>query len=273
MTSILAKRVATALVLGGGLLAGIWFLDSDWLALLLGALMTIGAWEWAGFIPMRSIATRGVYALAMAAVIFATWRYGRGDLATQLILVGGLAWWTASAWWISGPRWQLPRSVKAVAGFLVLVPAWAALVRLHMVPTLGIWLFLYVFALVAAADVGAYFSGRWLGRTRLAPAVSPGKTWEGLAGGLLVGAILAVVSGILLNVDVAVFLGASVFVVLVSVVGDLTESILKRQVGIKDSGRILPGHGGIMDRIDSLVAAAPVFVLALYFTGGFRWSG
>lgn len=273
MRSDLAKRIATAVVLGGGLLAGVWFLDTDWLALLLGALMTIAAWEWSGFVPLRSIPARGAYALAVAATLAAVWRYGFGDLVLQLILLAGLLIWTLSTWWITGPRWSLPRIAKAIAGFLVLVPAWAALVRLHMLPTFGVWLFLYVFVVVAAADVGAYFSGRRFGRTRLAPAVSPGKTWEGLAGGLLLAGVLAVTGGFWLGVNVWVFLAGSLFVVLVSVIGDLTESLLKRQVGIKDSGRILPGHGGVMDRIDSLVAAAPVFVLALHFTGGFRWSG
>jgi phosphatidate cytidylyltransferase len=156
-------------------------------------------------------------------------------------------------------------------GLLVLVPAWLALVVLQRQPG-GAWWVLYVFSLVWVADTGAYFAGKQFGRTKLAPKVSPGKSVEGLVGGLLATLMLALgvatqtdMAG---NVGVAVFVAVSMFTVLASVQGDLFESMIKRQRGIKDSSQILPGHGGLLDRIDSVTAAAPVFVACMFWLGG-----
>jgi phosphatidate cytidylyltransferase len=155
----------------------------------------------------------------------------------------------------------------AVAGFFVLVPSWLLLVRLHAEPARGAALAFMVLLVVWAADVGAFVVGRWRGRTKLAPAVSPGKTWEGVLGGLVAAGLATGVSASVLNLPVMPFVLLGAVTALVSVLGDLTTSMFKRNVGVKDSGHLLPGHGGVMDRIDSLTAAVPVFVLGLWLIG------
>ena len=164
----------------------------------------------------------------------------------------------------AGPR-RFPAALVAVAGVVSLVPAWLALSRVHAM-TPGPWPLVLVIALVVAADMGAYFTGRLLGRHRLVPRVSPGKTWEGLAGGLvaaLVVALVASVAGLPLPAGVV---PAALMVALISVLGDLTVSMFKRDAGLKHSGRLLPGHGGVLDRIDSFCSAAPAFALWMSMT-------
>src|SRR5690606_16951319 len=124
-----------------------------------------------------------------------------------------------------------------------------------------------------AADIGAYFSGKTFGRRKLAPQVSPGKSWEGLFGGLLTSLLITLAVGLYRGwpvTEMVLALAGAALVVLISVVGDLTESMFKRSSGIKDSSQLLPGHGGVMDRIDSLTAAIPVFALLLWMAG---WGG
>ena len=150
---------------------------------------------------------------------------------------------------------------------LVLIPAWLALVRLH---AQGPALMLFLLLLVVAADIGAYFAGRHFGRNKLAPRVSPGKTWEGVMGGVVGAAVVALVGVSIFHVSAAPFIGLSLVTVLASVVGDLTESLFKRHAGVKDSGSLLPGHGGVLDRVDSVTAAAPIFLVGLERLGLFR---
>src|SRR5690606_7006029 len=147
--------------------------------------------------------------------------------------------------------------------FFALLPPWAALAYLHGAGDDGPGLVLTVFAIVWSADSGAFFTGRALGRHKLAPAVSPGKTWEGVAGGVILAGVVAGAAGYLLELPVGALVAIGAATALVSVLGDLTASIAKRNIGVKDTGRLLPGHGGMLDRIDSLTAAAPAFVLGL----------
>ncbi|MGH8377042.1 MAG: phosphatidate cytidylyltransferase, partial [Pseudomonas sp.] len=155
---------------------------------------------------------------------------------------------------------------KLLIGFLILLPAWQGLVLLKQWQ-LGNWLIMAVMVLVWGADIGAYFSGKAFGKRKLAPQVSPGKSWEGLYGGLLLSLVITAVVAVHRDWSAANLLqglfGAAV-VVLASVVGDLTESMFKRRSGIKDSSNLLPGHGGVLDRIDSLTAAIPVFAVLLW---------
>ena len=158
------------------------------------------------------------------------------------------------------------RVFKSLLGILLLVSAWAALLRLHARPETGPKLVLFLMILIWVADSGAYFAGRKWGTSKLAPAVSPGKTWEGVYGALIACTLFAVASALLLHTTgarITAFVAVCIVTILFSIVGDLQESLLKRQVGIKDSGRLIPGHGGILDRIDSLIAAGPVFLLGL----------
>jgi len=151
-------------------------------------------------------------------------------------------------------------------GLLILLPAWQGLVFIKQLP-LGNWLIMAVMVLVWGADIGAYFSGKAFGKRKLAPQVSPGKSWEGVYGGLALSLVITAVVGLVrdwtLGQMILGLLGAAI-VVFISVVGDLTESMFKRQSGIKDSSNLLPGHGGVLDRIDSLTAAIPVFAVLLW---------
>jgi phosphatidate cytidylyltransferase len=159
------------------------------------------------------------------------------------------------------------RLAFAVQGLLVLVPAWFSFVVLRCYDPGGRWFVLALLLVVWAADASAYFAGRAFGRHRLAPGISPGKSWEGFVAGLAGAALAGAVAGIWSPVGPAVLAPLAAVAALVSVVGDLVESRLKRAAGAKDSGRLIPGHGGLLDRIDSLTAAAPMFALGLGLLG------
>ena len=154
-----------------------------------------------------------------------------------------------------------------MSGPLALIPAWLILSYMHGSSAYGPALSLSIFVIVWAADVGAYLVGRTIGRVKLAPEISPGKTWEGAIGGLIAATIAAALVATLLGLPLAVFVGVAAAATMLSVVGDLTVSMFKRYVGVKDSGRLLPGHGGILDRIDSLCAAVPLLYAGLWITG------
>lgn len=273
---MLGQRILTALVLLALLLPAVW-VGGLAFALLTLAFIAAAAWEWArlnGCAGAVAVICAVAVGLAGLLALLAGW-------ATQLPAVG---WWLVGALWVvggtvvlaAGPaawaRW--PRGVRLVLGLAALCAGWLALVQAR---ALGLNFLLSVFCLVWLADIAAYFGGRTFGRRKLAPSISPGKTWEGAWSGMLAVALLALawcgadarwnmgddmslyhrlhgqlgLAGLLL---VAVFLAA------MSIVGDLFESLVKRAVGAKDSSRLLPGHGGMLDRIDALL---PVFPLAL----------
>ncbi|NQD96639.1 phosphatidate cytidylyltransferase, partial [Pseudomonas sp. CrR25] len=189
------------------------------------------------------------------------------------VLALGVIWWgvatvlvlgypASSRYWAGGPG-------KLLIGLLILLPAWQGLVLFKQWP-LANALILAVMVLVWAADIGAYFSGKAFGKRKLAPQVSPGKSWEGLFGGLLTSLLITVAVGLYrgwIGSEFVLALAGAALVVLISVVGDLTESMFKRQSGVKDSSNLLPGHGGVLDRIDSLTAAVPVFAALLWLAG------
>jgi phosphatidate cytidylyltransferase len=132
---------------------------------------------------------------------------------------------------------------------------------------LGVEYLIFTLLIVWAADAGAYFAGKKFGRVKLAPAISPGKTWEGVVGGLLLVAALAAVIAVWQGVSIGVLLPFCLAVAAISIVGDLTVSMFKRTAGVKDSGSLFPGHGGVLDRVDSVAAAAPLFALGLGWLG------
>jgi phosphatidate cytidylyltransferase len=262
---LIRTRVITGVLLGVALIATVLFLPTPLMAAVLGVLWVIGAWEWAGLARLGATA-RLAYAGVCAAAMVGSLLWARGD-AALVILVIALAWWVlALAAVLSYPR-QFAMSTAGIVGFVVLVPSWFLLARLHADGPLGRELAMTVLAIVWAADVGAYTFGRWLGRVKLAPAVSPGKTWEGVSGGVLTAAAAAWAAAFWLGLPVGALVGIGVATALVSVVGDLAVSVFKRNVGLKDTGSLLPGHGGVMDRIDSLTAAIPVFVLGIRVAG------
>jgi phosphatidate cytidylyltransferase len=261
---VLKQRIATALVLVPVVAVMVLWLPTQALAGVLAVPALIGAWEWTAFMRLDAAGARLAFCAvllallgtaALLACVFEIWVVG--------VLEAALAWWLASALWLIKLRCSPPWALQGVAGVLTLAPAWLALVALHAERPAGPGLLLFLFALVWAADIGAYFFGRYFGRRRLAPAISPGKTWEGVIGGELAAVVLAVAGAFWFNQPLLGFVPLCALVVAFSVVGDLSESLFKRQVGLKDSGAIFPGHGGLLDRIDSLTAAAPTFVLGL----------
>ena len=262
---MLITRIITAIVLGAAVTAAVLLLPTSVAATVLGVLWIAGAWEWGG---MAKLTTRGrVVFVAVLLALMAATVAALGGLVTDAMLAVALIWWgVALIVVLSYPRKFAPSFVM-LAGALVLVPSWALLVGLHGGGEPGPALTMTVLAIVWAADVGAYAAGRLFGRVKLAPHVSPGKTWEGVSGGVVLAALAAWGAARLLGLPAPALVWLGIASALVSVLGDLTASMFKRNAGLKDSGRLLPGHGGVMDRIDSLTAAVPVFVLGLKLAG------
>lgn len=273
---MLRQRVVTALIMAGLFLAGIALLPLPWLALIFGVLIAMGAWEWSRLAGWSAPPARALYVLFIVAALVALYYYCQLGLAPRREQVQpflGLAclWWSLALLWVrsypgSAVFW---RSVpmRSLLGLLVLAPAWLSAVYLLSFPRGG-GLMVVLVLVVASADIGAYFCGRAWGRHKLAPVVSPAKTWEGFWGGVLACSVMALLLWTQLpNQQAHISLAAVVTVVvtmgLASVVGDLTVSMVKRESGVKDSGSLLPGHGGVLDRLDSICAAAPVFALGL----------
>lgn len=264
---MLKQRIITALILAPLALCGFFLLEGGSFALFIGAVVVLGGWEWARLSGFEAQSSRILYAVVVAALLFLL--YLLPDLAPWL-LVAALIWWLMATWLVltfpeSSAHWA-SAICKLVIGLLILLPAWQGLVLIKQMP-LGNWLILSVMILVWGADIGAYFSGKAFGKRKLAPKVSPGKSWEGLYGGLAACLLITVVVGVYRGWSLGEIIFALVsaaIVVLISVVGDLTESMFKRKSGVKDSSNLLPGHGGVLDRIDSLTAAIPVFALLLW---------
>lgn len=265
MSSALRQRVVTSLLLAALVLVILLGLPP---AAAVGAVMVAvaaGGWEWSGFAGIASRAGRIAYAAAVLLCVALAW------FAATPVLVALL--WCSAVWWLVATAWVVfapgtgGRWFAGMAGFVVLVPAALGLGKLAGLVPDGQLLVLFLLVLVAAADVGAYFGGRSFGRHKLAPRVSPNKTWEGFWSGVLAAAAAAAVGGWLLEKPLLPWVGVCIVVALASVVGDLVESMFKRQAGLKDSSSLLPGHGGVLDRLDSLSAAGPMFLLGLLLLG------
>lgn len=251
---------------------GVLVLPAEVFALLLGLLLVAGAWEWGHLVPLAGSVSRLFYCAAVAALMWLLWQVGL-SVAIGWLLALAVMWWLFALYWLTHPQLCVLAGAactgfKLLAGALVIVPAWAALVVLHASGPDGPMLTLGLMVMVWLADSGAYFAGRQWGRNKLAPLISPGKTREGAYGGLLASLLFVAVAAALYSHSLRWTLAcllASLVAMLFSIAGDLLESLMKRQSGIKDSGHIIPGHGGILDRLDSLVAAAPLFL------AGFKW--
>lgn len=271
---MLKQRVISAVAMAAVFLCALLFLPWVGFVVFSGAVFLIGAWEWANLSGFESKLSRLTYPVAIAFIALGLGHYCAWamDVARlKQILIAGCCWWALALLWVQGypssaVLWK-SRAVRAVIGAPVLVPAWLASIYLHQLESGIFYIFIVVIA-VACADVGAYFFGRAWGRRKLMVSVSPGKSWEGVWGGVFVTTLLAIVLAFVC--DPPLFYTPLLVVIpvsLVSVLGDLLESMLKRERGIKDSSRILPGHGGVLDRVDGLVAAVPVFTLLLIETG------
>jgi phosphatidate cytidylyltransferase len=263
---MLAQRATTAVVLLAFCIAGLWYVPHWAWTLAVTAFFGVGAFEWARLTGLGTIAA-AAFCAAVAASICAPLAGLPWSAVAAGWALSTLAWFTLMPAFLA--RAAPVRKASMPVGWLVLAPAGAALAWLGQWP----WQLLSVLAIVWIADTGAYFAGKSFGRHKLAPSISPGKTWEGVAGGAAAVAVyLAImqVTGAAADGPLAGPAGWSLAVTLtaLSVLGDLFESLVKRQAGAKDSGWLLPGHGGVLDRIDGLTSTLPVAALSLYISAG-----
>lgn len=266
---MLMQRIITALILAPLAIWGILALPANAFSAIVAVIVLMGAWEWSRLLGWESMLMRGSYVL-LTLLLIAALAWDMVFIQGQTVLVIAALWWLSVLFWLvtyptGSDFWRKHLISRAIAGLLVLLPTWVGLVLLR--EQAGAPYVLVLMLLIWGADTGAYFAGRQWGRRKLAPRVSPGKSWEGVAGGAVTALGIAAVANHFLHpaMGLMAFLGLAVLTVAVSIVGDLLESMFKRIVDIKDSGGLLPGHGGILDRIDSLTAAAPVFTLALWW--------
>lgn len=269
-------RVIAAAVMAPVAIASVLWLPSEWLVAGVAALLMAGLWEWTLLSGLQERPARMAYLIANALLMAAlVWGAGRGLFTLKLVSVIGVFWWLLALLWL----WKFDfaaddstgsRALKLLAGSLSVIPAWCALGWLHASSPVGPRWALFAVGVVWAADTGAYFVGVRFGRHKLAPRISPGKSWEGFWGGLASSLLLAVAFLPLLGLNwsmLPALLGLTLVASLISVAGDLFESLLKRHSGIKDSSDLIPGHGGLLDRLDSLLAALPVFVVGKVWLG------
>ena len=259
---MLKTRIVTSvisLILIGIVLFAVPLIYAEW---AIGLLLVAGAWEWSGFLDRPSFGLRVTYTTIIATCLAIV--YFIIPDRTLLILQIACVWWFVAFLWNLRSPTAIPTPVRWLCGLLVIVPLYSALV---MLIRLGVEYLIFAMLIVWAADAGAYFAGKRFGRVKLAPAISPNKTWEGVIGGLLVVGVLAVAAAVSRDLSIAVFLPFCVAVGAISVVGDLTVSMFKRTAGVKDSGTMFPGHGGVLDRVDSVAAAAPMFALGVNWLG------
>lgn len=269
---MLKQRVVTASVITILFLSVLLLAPALAFIAFMSLVIILGAWEWANLAGLNTLVQRAIYVVAVVGLGAAMWVavYHFQWLTPEHVLGLSGVWWAIALLWVQGypasaVLWRTV-PVRLLMGLCVLLPAWLAVYQLRVLAD-DPYLVLAVVLLVAAADSGAYFFGRAFGRHKLAPNVSPGKSWEGVLGGMAV--VLVIAGGYSLVSGQVTLIQAFVIAVptaLVSVLGDLLESMLKRQRGIKDSSQLLPGHGGVLDRIDGLVAAVPVFTLVLLLT-------
>jgi phosphatidate cytidylyltransferase len=269
------QRLLTALLMIPVALA-VMLLPPTWLfGGILAAVFLAAQWEWTRLCGLRSRGVRAAWLLLMLAMIaLMGWLHEHVWTWTLGVSVGVL-WWIASLLWLRRHSFAASptrenRLLKLLLGLLVFLPAWLALVGLHG-GTDGRWWVLLAVLVVWTADTGAYLTGRMFGRRKLAPSISPGKTWAGAYGALALGAVICVLGGWVLGLrhpqQLAGMLVLGLATVSASILGDLIESLMKRQADTKDSGTLFPGHGGLLDRLDSLFAALPVFVIAKLLLG------
>jgi phosphatidate cytidylyltransferase len=268
---VLKQRIITAVMLVAGFLSLLFNTDPLWFSLAVFPVVVLAGWEWTNLssikTPLGKFFYLAVLSLCLAASAFWLNLFGSVDMfrGQQFVLLASILWAVIFLWVQGYPSSAIIWSGKpllGILGLILLTSTWLAIVLIVHQPQ-GQWLLLLAVGIVALADIGGYVAGNLFGKHKLAPVVSPGKTWEGFFGGLLCQLLLIV--GLIFFMPVAVapltLLLLIIPVALYSVLGDLFESMLKRHQGVKDSSQILPGHGGVLDRIDGLMAALPLFIL------------
>lgn len=237
-------------------------LPADFAKIVIAFLILVGAWEWSGFLELSADIGRYLYVAlvgALMALLFFVVPAWSG-----LVLQIACVWWCIAFIWTFFFPTPIPIAIRWLAGVLVLVPLFVAMIVLYNASS---YVLLFALLIVWAADMGAYFAGKRFGRVKLAPSISPGKTWEGVFGGLVMVVLLALLGAYCAGWQQTVMVPFCLAVGALSVVGDLTVSMFKRTAGVKDSGKLFPGHGGVLDRVDSVAAAAPLFALGLTWLG------
>jgi len=262
---MLKLRILSALVLVPLVLWVLFVWPLPGFAAFIGIFILGGAWEWSALAGLRALPARLVYlgVIGLSGILLflnPSW--------IKPVLASAVVFWA----WVLVEQLAVRRidngllvtfPGKLICGVLVLVPTWVAVIALRHQPH-GEWISLFLYLLVWGADTGAYFAGHRFGKHKLSPAVSPGKTWEGVGGALVWVVLLAIASGWYVSWTtgtILILMGIASITALVSVLGDLFESRIKRVAGVKDSGHLIPGHGGVLDRIDAMTAAAPLFTL------------
>lgn len=270
---MLKQRIITAFVLLFAFLGALFLVSWEVFAFIIGAALGVGAWEWARLAGLHKTVAQIAFTLfvSVIAILIAVYsEWARNEQVFQTVMAVACGWWVFALVLVK----SYPNTVvlwgssffRLLMGILVLIPAWLGCVYLRQQSS-GAVLVLFVVFIVAAADIGAYFTGKAIGKTKLAPTVSPGKSWEGVGGGSVFAVVIALLFNFLFSANALLPLVLiAVPTALVSVVGDLLESMIKRHRGVKDSSQLLPGHGGVLDRIDGLVAAIPVFTLVFIFS-------
>ena len=275
----LPRRLTTAVVAVPVAVVAVLALPTEGVALVVAVVVVAASVEWARMTAPPRLA-RHVFPLVVAVSVLALWLAATQWLGWLRVLCAiSLAWWCVALAWVI--RFERGRDVAApagaiaggVVGWMVIVPTWAGLVYVHGSGEDGPSRMLLILLVVWTADVAAYFAGRRFGVRRLAARTSPGKSVEGAAGGMAAVGALGIAAGLWLDlpmVQAALFAFLCVAAGALSVLGDLMESLVKRKSGVKDSGNVVPGHGGVLDRIDSLTAAAPAFAVGFDVLGALR---
>lgn len=270
LNPVLLQRILTALALLAPVLAVIFFASSGVVFAVFGIAGLLMAWEWASLMGLQRVGQRWSYLILTLFSMGLVWA---ARSQASWIFTLALIWWCIALGLLPGfpanfERRKPGRVLMGIVGQLLIAPTILALAVLHMK---GPRVLFFALVLVWAADIGAYFAGRAVGKHKLASHISPGKTVEGVIGGLILSVIWALAVGphvfAATNDRLLPLMMLSLVAVIFSIVGDLTESLFKRLAGIKDSGAILPGHGGLLDRVDSLLAAMPIFALGLTWAG------
>ena len=244
--------------LAAALLLVIFVVPPQVASILLGLFVGVGAWEWSRLAGITSVPRQAMFVSGCVLVGLVAITLSRQG-ALPLLQWADVVVWVAGLFWMVRFPVPIPRAFAVGSGLLVLPLGWLFLTIL-LTQWGALWV-LFLFAVTAGADVGAFFTGRAFGRHKLAPAVSPGKTWEGVAGGLVCAGVVGLAAAAWFDLPAVPAVLVAAGIAAFSIIGDLTVSMLKRDVGLKDSGSIFPGHGGVLDRIDSLLAAIPLFLI------------
>lgn len=268
---MLRKRILTAAVLVPLMVFTLWFAPPAVVAAVLGVFVLAAAWEWASMSGLTSHYARAAYLLALIVLVLLVLPW-----PVLPVLALSALWWLwaiVEVFALREPRYGVLTTLpgKLIGGVLILIPAWLAAFYLFQADPRSPLVLLFLFVTVWVADSGAYFVGKAWGKTKIAPHVSPGKSLEGVIGGVVIVTLLAAAMGAMVwhlrGAALAAWLAVVTATTLISVVGDLMESKAKRVAGVKDSGALLPGHGGVFDRIDAFTAAAPVYALGVAWLG------